>query len=226
MKRILTIAVSALFAWGGWGAEPRVTVAVKDVGEPVISYGPAVGMMKSSPRVMQGVKEGESYKFDIPDGADTIYFVRLSFKYPDEYYQSMSFFLAPGERADISGRMTDVLFDYDIEGPAAFEEWVRHRRATYIQYENELADMGYAPGDVDLQTPQIDAIFGKIREARLGYMKTHPDSDLSALYLITGLATEENYALLSDSVKRGKYGPVLDYWMGLIREAEQMGDGN
>ena len=218
MKKICISILSMITLWQGYAMDGRVSVDVKNVGEPVILYGPAVGMMESAPRKLQGVREGEIYVFDIPD-TDTLYYVRLQFQYLDEHFQSMSFFLAPGEKAAISGHMSDVLFDYDIEGPEAFEEWVRHRRNTYIQYEQELADIGYSPGDVDMQTPEIDLILDKVKQARQDYMTRNPDSDLSAMYLITGLATEENYALLSDRVKKGKYAPLLDYWMGLVRKS-------
>lgn len=216
------LAIFALLAGCSEKPVPRLTVNLTNARPGDVLYAPADNMsIANSRRVVYTRNEQGAYEMDIPE-SDSILFVMLQFMGARGYYHSLPFFLMPGEHVRITGEMKPFYLDFDIEGSPAFEEWVRHRRETYFEYEKRLAEMEYDPSKPYTHSAETDELLRKIDSVRISYIIDNPDSELSVLYFTSGLQAPQLYEMLGEKVKNGRFKPLLDSWL----EQESQKHGN
>lgn len=197
----------------------RLAVDVANAEVAYVAYASAIHLPGADAFVPALILEDGVAYADIPE-SDSILWVRIEFKDAPGTYQSLPFFLMPGEKIRVTGEMHGDFLNYDIAGSPAFEEWVRHRRETYMEYERRLAGTGFDPCAGDTFTDEAESLLARVDSIKLEYIKANPESELSALYYTGGLGSPEVYGLLGEKLRKGRYKPLLDHWLELGRRAK------
>ncbi|MFI3287784.1 MAG: TlpA disulfide reductase family protein [Rikenellaceae bacterium] len=120
------------------------------------------------------------------------------------------------EYLEIKGQLQDGILNYSIPQFEDFEALHQKTLPFDIAADslNVLIEIGFSKGDrtINHLFEEREEEYNKIREAHLDYIQNNPDSELSA-YLaaqLNNIIFKQGYNLLSDSLKSGKYKPLLD----------------